>query len=181
MQFGMAMTDLGAGPAGDMGDLGDLSPSLGGAIMDPTLAFSAEEVPKISAQMGRRGNFIDCLGVCMFVSGVQLKTVAETVSAVTGWDFTWREAVDVGDRTANMTRLYNIRCGQTREHDWMSPREYEAPTGGPAKGISAVAVWDKMLDIYYEAMGWDKEGRPLPETLKNLGLESVGKDLGIIK
>lgn len=177
MLFGMAMTDLGAGTAGDMGDLGDLAPSLGGAIMDPSLAFSAEVIPKISAQMGHRGNFIDCLGVCMFVSGVLLKTVAETVSAVTGWDFTWREAVDVGDRVANMMRLFNIRCGQTREHDWMSPREYEAPTEGPAKGISAAPVWDKMLDIYYEAMGWDKAGRPLPETLKRLGLDSVAKDL----
>ena len=34
----------------------------------------------------------------MFVSGVQLKTLAETVSAVTGWDYTWLDACDVGDR-----------------------------------------------------------------------------------
>ena len=181
MQFGMAMTDLGAGTAGDMGDMGDLAESLGGAVMDPSLAFSVEMVPKISAQMGRRGNFVDCLGVCMFVSGVQLKTLAETLSAVTGWDYTWLDCLHVGDRTATMMRLLNIRYGQTREHDWMSPREYEAPTEGPAKGISAAPVWDKMLDIFYEAMGWDKEGKPLPETLKNLGLEDVGKELGIIK
>jgi aldehyde:ferredoxin oxidoreductase len=38
-----------------------------------------------------------------------------------------------------------------------------------------------MVDIYYELMGWDKAGRPLPETLKNLGLEGVGKEIGIIK
>jgi aldehyde:ferredoxin oxidoreductase len=181
MMFGMAMTDLGAGTAGDMGDMGDLAEALGGAVMDPTTAFSADLVPKISSQMGRRGNFVDCLGVCMFVSGVQLKTVADTVSAVTGWDFTWLDCLRVGDRSANMMRLYNIRCGQTREHDWMSPREYEVPTGGPAQGISAAPVWDKMLDIFYEAMGWDKEGKPTPETLKTLGLEDVGKEIGIIK
>jgi aldehyde:ferredoxin oxidoreductase len=181
MLFGMAISDLGAGTAGDMGDMGDLADALGAAVMDPSLAFSAEAVPKISSQMGRRGGFVDCLGVCMFVSGVQLKTLAETLSAVTGWDYTWLDCLHVGDRTANMMRLFNIRCGQTREHDWMSPREYEAPTEGPAKGISAAPVWDKMLDIYYESMGWDKEGKPLPETLKNLGLEDVGKELGIIK
>jgi len=181
MLFGMAMTDLGAGTAGDMGDMGDLADALGAAVMDPSLAFSAEAVPKISSQMGRRGGFVDCLGVCMFVSGVQLKTLAETLSAVTGWDYTWLDCLHVGDRAANMMRLFNIRCGQTREHDWMSPREYEAPTEGPAKGISAAPVWDKMLDTYYESMGWDKAGRPLPETLKKLGLEDVGKEMGIIK
>ena len=63
----------------------------------------------------------------------------------------------------------------------MSPREYQAPTGGPAQGLSAASAWDQMLDIYYESMGWDKAGRPLPETLKNLGLEGVGKEIGIIK
>ena len=63
----------------------------------------------------------------------------------------------------------------------MSPREYEPPTEGPAKGISAAPVWDKMLDIYYELMGWDKAGQPTPETLKTLGLEDVGKKMGIIK
>ena len=175
--FGMAMSDLGAGAAGDMGDLGDLAPPLGAAFMDPATSFSAEAVPKFTSQMALRGNFIDCLGICMYVSGVQLKTVAETLSAVTGWDFTWREAVDVGERVMNLMRAYNIRHGQTREHDSIPPRLAEAPTGGPAQGISVAPAWDQMLDHYYELMGWDKAGRPLPETLKRLGLESVIKDL----
>jgi aldehyde:ferredoxin oxidoreductase len=181
MQFGLTITDLGAGVAGDMGDMGDLEGALGAAFMDPAMAFSPEMVPKISSQMGRRGGFVDCLGVCMFVSGVQLKTLAEALSAITGFDYGWLECLHVGDRVTTMMRALNIKYGQTREHDWMSPREYEATTEGPAQGISAAPVWDKMLDIYYASMGWDKEGKPLPETLKNLGLEDVGKDLGIIK
>ncbi|MDO8637532.1 MAG: aldehyde ferredoxin oxidoreductase C-terminal domain-containing protein [Dehalococcoidia bacterium] len=32
--------------------------------------------------------------------------------------------------------------------------------------------WDKLLDEYYEIHGWDKEGRPTPQTLKRLGLDS---------
>ena len=51
----------------------------------------------------------------------------------------------------------------------MSPREYEAPTGGPAKGISAAPVWDQMLDIYYESMGWDKEGKPSSRDAEKAG------------
>jgi len=175
--FSMSTTDLAAGPAGDMGDLGELGESLGAAFMDPTTAFSPEAVPRLVSQMGRRGNFIDCLGVCMFASGVPLKHVADTVSAVTGWDFTWREAVDVGDRVMNLMRAFNIRHGHTREHDSPSPRLLEPPIEGPAKGISAAAAWDQMLDAYYGHLGWDMKGKPLPETLKKLGLDDVAKEL----
>jgi aldehyde:ferredoxin oxidoreductase len=38
--------------------------------------------------------------------------------------------------------------------------------------------WDWMLENYYTLMGWDpKTGKPLPETLKKLGLEELIKDL----
>lgn len=97
--------------------------------------------------------------------------------AVTGWDFTWREAADVGERIMNLMRAFNIRHGHTREHDSISPRIAEAPHEGPAKGISIGPKFDKMVDDYYEAMDWDKAGRPLPDTLKRLGLEYVIKDL----
>jgi aldehyde:ferredoxin oxidoreductase len=33
--------------------------------------------------------------------------------------------------------------------------------------------WDKMLQNYYQLMGWDSEGRPLKETLVALGLEDI--------
>ena len=37
-----------------------------------------------------------------------------------------------------------------------------------------------MRSKYYEGKGWDKEtGRPLPETLKKMGLESVINDLNL--
>jgi aldehyde:ferredoxin oxidoreductase len=35
-----------------------------------------------------------------------------------------------------------------------------------------------MLDVFYREMGWDKaSGKPLPQTLKKLGLEEVSRDL----
>ena len=37
--------------------------------------------------------------------------------------------------------------------------------------------WEKMLETYYKLMGWDTTGRPLPETLKKLGLDHIIKDL----
>lgn len=38
-------------------------------------------------------------------------------------------------------------------------------------------VWPQMLATYYEAMGWDEKGRPLPETLRELGLGEMVADL----
>ena len=37
---------------------------------------------------------------------------------------------------------------------------------------------DQILSIYYEQMGWDIDtGKPLPDTLKKLGLEFAVKDI----
>jgi len=178
ISFGMAISDMGSGYASDMGDQGDLMGALGDVnVLDPDNAFSAEIVSKAQAIMARRGHFIDCLGVCMFLSGVPWETVADTVGAVTGWDFSWREAADVGERVLNLMRAFNIRHGETREHNSVSPRILEPPLDGPAKGISVGANWDQMVDTYYETRGWDKEGRPLPETLRRVGLEDVAKEL----
>ncbi|MFH1559815.1 MAG: aldehyde ferredoxin oxidoreductase C-terminal domain-containing protein, partial [Chloroflexota bacterium] len=59
-----------------------------------------------------------------------------------------------------------------------SPRWSSAPVDGPAKGITIVPEWEGMLDNYYKLMAWDREsGRPLPETLRALGLDDIAKDL----
>jgi len=177
--FSMAVSDMGSIPCGDMGDVGDLLDNVGADALDPAQAFSADMIPKGQAITGRRGHFIDCLGICMFVAGVKFTLIAETLNAITGWDYTWKDCADTGERVMNMMRAFNLRHGLTREHNSVSPREIEAPHEGPAKGITIGPVFDQMLDTYYETMGWDKAGRPLPETLKRLGLDRVAKDLRV--
>lgn len=178
ISFGMAISDMGSGYASDMGDQGDLMGDLGDInVLDPDNAFSPDIVAKAQAIMARRGHFVDCLGVCMFLSGVPWTTVADAVSAATGWDFTWREAADIGERVLNLMRAFNVRHGHTRDHNSVSPRIKEPPLDGPAKGISVGSKWDQMVDTYYQTRGWDKEGRPLPETLKRVGLEDAVREL----
>ena len=97
---------------------------------------------------------------------------------VTGWDFTAKEAQDVGFRVANLMRAFNIRHDVPVELEQPSPRWSSAPADGPAKGTSIVSHWDEMLDNYHRLMGWDRQtGKPLPETLRALGLDSVVADL----
>jgi len=170
-----SLSDMGSLAQG-MGDVGDLMPDAGMFFMDPSHAFD-EEIPKTQSITSRRGHFIDLLGVCVMVTMGRLETVADTVGAATGWDFTWREAADAGERVMNLMRAFNIRHGHTREHDTVSPRLLEPLQEGIGKGVSIGPKYDKLVDDYYEAMGWDKAGKPLPETLKRLGLESVINDL----
>ncbi len=179
ISFGMSISDMGSAFAADMGDLGDLTQELGEGVtvLDQDKAFDADFVPLTQALMGRRGHFTDCLGVCYFTAGVPWTTVADTISAATGWDFTWKEAADIGYRLLNLMRAFNIRHGETREHNTASPRILEPPGGGPTQGISVAPKWEQMLDVYYDKMGWDRQGRPLPETLKKSGLDDVAREL----
>jgi aldehyde:ferredoxin oxidoreductase len=58
-------------------------------------------------------------------------------------------------------------------------RYYEEPIpDGPAKGkILTLEKINMMLDEYYEARGWDKNGNPTAEVLQDLGLDNVIADL----
>ncbi len=136
--------------------------------------FSPEQVSTNVAKAKGRRQFEDTLGTCIFCTRLPLSKILEAFSAVTGWDFTPKEAQDVGFRTANLMRAFNLRHGVSIALERPSPRWSSAPVDGPAQGISINEHWDNMLDNYYKLMGWDREtGRPFPETLRALGLERV--------
>jgi aldehyde:ferredoxin oxidoreductase len=122
--------------------------------------------------------FDDSLGTCRFNTRLNLVLEAEAVSAVTGWDFTPEEAKSVGMRIVNLMKVFNLRCGLTKEADYPSIRYGSTHIDGPWKGIGILPYWEEMLQNYYRLMGWDVEtSKPLPETLTNLGLEHVIKDI----
>ena len=65
--------------------------------------------------------------------------------------------------------------GFGREWDMPPARTWKDPVvSGPTKGqfISREDV-DKLLDMYYEQRGWDKNGFPTEEKLAELGLADV--------
>ncbi len=140
--------------------------------------FSPEDVSTHVAKAKGRRQFEDALGSCIFCTWAPLRFVLEAFNSVTGWEFTAKEAQDVGFRVANLMRAFNIRHGVPVDLEQPSPRWSSAPTDGPAKGISIAPHWDEMLDNYHRLMGWDRQtGKPLPETLRGLGLDSVVADL----
>ena len=139
---------------------------------------SWSEVVAVTTSGKGRMSFEDTLGTCRFATLVEMKTLSEAVQAATGWDFTEDEAETLGLRIVNLFRVYNFRCGHTRELEAPSPRYGSTPVDGPAAGKSVLPELDSMLDSYYQRMGWDKEtGKPLPDTLRKLGLENIIQDI----
>ncbi len=117
----------------------------------------------------------DCLIGCAFGGfAITLDDFAAAVAALTGWPFGMEELRMVCQRTWNLTRLFNAREGFTRKDDTLPPRLFaEASTEGPSKGqVVDRAAFEKMLDEYYEIVGWDKTtGIPTDKRLQELGIE----------
>lgn len=124
----------------------------------------------------------DVVGSCGLVTwnlaGMN-EILRDAVNAVTGWDFTVEELLNVGERVMQAERAFNIRHGLTPADDYnISPRLLEAPKDGKAMGRAVGPYIVGMIDEYYDLMGWDrKTGKPWRATLKKLGLDDMAKDL----
>jgi aldehyde:ferredoxin oxidoreductase len=140
--------------------------------------FDGVEVAKLVAGCRGRRNFEDSLGICIFTTRTRLENVCRALSAATGWRFTVEEAMRQGRRTAAVNRAVALRCGLTPDLEQPSVRYGSTPHDGPAKGQAVGAQWDKMVQTWYDEVGYDrKTGKPLPKTLKALGLEWLSKEL----
>jgi aldehyde:ferredoxin oxidoreductase len=143
-------------------------------VSDP---FSHEEMSTTNAKFSGIRQFDDCLGTCRIAS-THPKLQLECLNAVTGWALTLEDAFTIGRRVINQLRVFNFRHGMKKEDERPSKRYGSIPVDGPAQGKNIMEKWDWMVENYYTLMGWDpKTGKPLPETLKKLGLEDLIKDL----
>jgi aldehyde:ferredoxin oxidoreductase len=101
---------------------------------------------------------------------VDVEFFARTLSSVSGENFTSDDLMMVGERVWNLERLYNLREGFGKVDDTLPKRMLDEPvTEGPSKGFTVKL--DTMLEEYYAFRGWDQNGVPKPEKLKELSLE----------
>ncbi len=118
---------------------------------------------------------LDSLGICKVpilsvVGDFSLENEAALASALSGWPLTAADLLTIGERILNAERLFNLRHGATRADDDLPDRFTEEPLpNGPTRGMT-VAIQPMVRD-FYTAMGWDAEGQPTPEKLRELGLE----------
>lgn len=122
---------------------------------------------------------IDSLIVCKFSRGTYYKEfedMAKLYTLVTGFEMTPEDLRLAGERINNVGRLFNVREGLGRKDDTLPWKvmHLPIPDEGPSKGAMVTqAELDLLLDDYYEARGWTREGVPTAEKLKELGMDDL--------
>ncbi len=105
----------------------------------------------------------DMLGVCRLPwieLGFDENQYAEFYSAVTGVETTLNELLQRSKDIYDLTRAINMRFGISRKDDYPPERVFNLPmTEGPHAGkILKREDYEKILDIYYQKRGWNKDG-----------------------
>jgi len=127
----------------------------------------------------------DSAGVCQFARRIiavseKAETTEniyyETLEAITGFDYSEGELLSIGERVSNVERLLNIRFGLSRNDDTLPKRFLaESIQNGPVKGHSIRQKdLDQMVNEYYIARGWGKNGIPTVEKIKQLSISAPG-------
>lgn len=123
---------------------------------------------------------VDSLGTCKYGTMIppvlHYEEIQEGLKVTTGIEFTIEELEKIGERIVNLNRAFNIREGFSRADDSLPQRFLTEPSPeGPSKG--EIVELEYMLEEYYHHRGWNAEGIPTPEKLKQLDLEFVIDDL----
>jgi aldehyde:ferredoxin oxidoreductase len=119
----------------------------------------------------------DVLGLCLFAVAptrvLRLEDMAELLAAVTGWDTSSYEIMRFGERRNHLMRIYNLREGLTAADDTLPDRFFEDPIrdGVWAGTRLERQQFQEAIRTYYQMMGWDDAGRPLPASLIDHHLE----------
>lgn len=113
-------------------------------------------------------NWNEMQGKSQFERGLYV----DPINLVTGFDLDLDRLREIGERIYSLERLYNIKCGFSREDDTLPGRMLtEKIPSGPSAGLGIdKAGLQKMLDDFYKYMGWDSDGIPTEKRLLQLGL-----------
>ncbi len=112
----------------------------------------------------------DSAGLCVFTTFAwTLEDLASQLDAACEGEWTMERLAEIGERTWNLERQFNLDAGLTGKDDTLPKRLLkEAAKTGPAKGMTNKL--GEMLPEYYAARGWTKEGVPTKKTLSRLEL-----------
>lgn len=126
---------------------------------------------------------MEMFGVCRFPwleVKLDFEEYVKAFNAVTGFSYSKEELFRISEKVWNLTRAFWVREVEDfgRKYDLPPGRVYEPLPSGPAKGMHLTEEKvNRMLDEYYELRGWNQNGIPTVEKLKELGLEEVAEDL----
>jgi aldehyde:ferredoxin oxidoreductase len=131
-------------------------------------------------------SMLDTVELCQFVWGPAWtlygpQETVDMIRAVTGWNVTLDELMQVGMRRLNLMRTFNAREGMDRKADKLPKKFFKAlGGGGPTAAIALThEEIDSAIDEYYRLAGWTADGIPTREALKQLDIEWAAEFLPI--
>jgi aldehyde:ferredoxin oxidoreductase len=131
---------------------------------------------KLVADGENEYSIIDSLIVCKFARDIyNMDRYAELYTLITGMPMSSQELTKTGERIYNLAKCFNIREANVgRKDDYPPPRAFEPMNDDVNKGVKIKKEeFDEALDSYYDVRGWDREGRPSKEKLRELGLDRI--------
>ena len=136
--------------------------------------LSTEGKPALVKELQDATAAVDSSGLCVFSTFAwTLEDIAPQIDAACEGEWTAAKLMEIGERTWNLEREFNLAAGLTAKDDSLPQRLLkEAASSGPAKG--KVNELGKMLPEYYQLRGWTSGGVPTEETRARLGLQSGG-------
>ena len=147
-------------------------------LKDPPPAGSlGQEKVRFAAYSQIFYSLLDSLELCQFVWGPAWtlygpRELVSFVRAVTGWDVSIQELVMVGERRLNLLRVFNAREGLSRKDDRL-PKKFFKPllgTGPTAQTALDPAEIEAALDLYFDIVGWTRDGIPTAEKMQELDI-----------
>ncbi|WP_158212387.1 aldehyde ferredoxin oxidoreductase family protein [Natranaerobius trueperi] len=123
-------------------------------------------------------NFIaglDAFVKCDFGTfGISEESYLALYEAATGENMSSERLYKLGERIWNLSRVFNLKQGLTKKDEKLPKRFYEPLPDGPGKGHKFTKEDEKiMLQEYYYHRGWNEEGEPTDEKLKELNLSEI--------
>ncbi|MHA1490532.1 MAG: aldehyde ferredoxin oxidoreductase family protein [Promethearchaeota archaeon] len=155
---------------------GTLDMMVGGPMLKKDGLFPGFSLPKKFKRPGEGRNealkvssslwqATSCLGLCQFAYFFQQYPLTDILKSVLGWDMTMEEIVKAGDRIQTLRQAFTIREGVDIVNNTIPKR-------------SVGENYKKDYIAYCKQIGWNpKNGYPFKETLTNLELDFLNKDL----
>jgi aldehyde:ferredoxin oxidoreductase len=137
--------------------------------------FSLRQSPMAVHNVQNLGIIQDSAGICRFTGyAFGLDVIARLLAGASGLDFSVEKLELAARRITTLERLFNNAAGFTAEDDSLPNRFQTEPlfTDGEDRVVSPERI-RVLREAYYEIRGWDSEGRPKPETLRNFGLDLI--------
>jgi len=175
---------LGADVTGSSTSVHDLiSAGASGETM-PKVEVSGKAAIVIDSQTTRP--IFDILGVCRLQYmeiGFEVEHYEKIFYAVTGKKKSWEDFRRVSEKIWHLTRCFSVReiKGFGRHFDYPPARLSDEPIkSGPNKGHRITREeLDLMLDEYYKARGWDKNGVPMRKTLEDMDMKEIAESIEV--